>query len=243
MSKRNIKNIIIILLLIVLIGMICISYAYFSSTSNSGKKEVVAGTLLINYEDDITNTLLLDNMAMIDDSEIKTKASRIGFKINNTGTSKAYVEISLTDIVMDEELSNLEFKWALYQGDTEISNGNFRNVTDNKQLLTNNIEINPGSNKSYQLYIWISESDLDQSNLMGKTFSAKITVNGSGEKSAELLSKVIKDNNPINDIIPDFSKAAVSQEYYDKLADDSYVIDQSDVVVETGLFKGEDDDG
>ena len=221
-NKKRKISILVISFAFVLLLLTSISYAYFSSVGLSSENTVSAGTLLINYEDDNLNTLMLDNISPIYDSEIKTKASKISFKVNSTGTSKAYVEISLTDIVMDEELSNLEFKWALYSGDEKISNGNFRNVTDSKQLLTNNIEINSGGNKSYQLYIWVSESDMDQTELMNKTFSAKVTINGSQEKQAELLSKVIKDNNPVVTTTPNFNNLATTDE---------------------GLIQGVDDDG
>ena len=211
-NKRKISIIITSVALVILLG-ISFTYAYFSNKKVSTKNSVVAGTLVINYEDDNLNTLSLNNIVPIYDSEIKTKANKIGFKVNNTGSSKAYVDISLTDIVMDSELANLEFKWTLYSGDTKISNGNLKNVSDNKQLLINNIEIASGFNKSYQLYIWLSETDTDQSKLMGKNFSAKITVNGNQENGKELLSKVIKDNNsPIVTTTPNFANAATTDE-------------------------------
>ena len=188
-NKKRKISIIITSILFVMLLAVSFTYAYFSANNPSTENSVQAGTLLINYEDDNLNTLMLDNISPIYDSEIKTKASKIGFKVNNTGTSKAYVEISLTDIVMDEELSNLEFKWALYSGDEKISNGNFRNVTNGKQLLTNNIEINSTDTKNYLIYIWISESGLDQSNLTNKTFSAKVTINGSQEKKSRIIIK------------------------------------------------------
>ena len=211
-SKRKISIIITSVALVILLG-ISFTYAYFSSNKVSTENSVIAGTLVINYEDDSLNTLSLNNIVPIHDSEIKTKANKIGFKVNNTGSSKAYVDINLTDIVMDNELSNLEFKWALYSGDTKISNGNLRNVSDNKQLLINNIEIESGFNKSYELYIWISETDTDQSKLMNKNFSAKITVNGNQKKGKELLSKVIKDNNsPIDTTTPNFANKSTTDD-------------------------------
>ena len=175
-KKRKISIIITSVALVILLG-ISFTYAYFSNKKGSTENSVVAGTLVINYEDDSLNTLSLDNIVPIYDNEIKTKANKIGFTINNTGNSKAYVDIYLNDIVMDSELASLDFKWALYSGEDKVYNGNFRNILNNKQLLINNIELNKNESKTYQLYIWISESGMDQSNLMGKNFSAKILVN------------------------------------------------------------------
>ena len=194
--NRNKKiSIIITSLPLVLLLIIGASYAYFSNKGVSDERGVQAGTLRIVYTDNTEGTVEIDDIVPIYDTEIKEEANKFAFNIDNTGTSQAYVDIKLTDIVMDPELSNLEFKWALYSGDTKISNGNFRNVTNNELLLTKNIELPQLDNKNYELYIWISENDLDQSILMNKTFSSEITVEGNQEKSAELLSTIIKNNN------------------------------------------------
>ena len=222
-NKKKKISIIITSVLLVMLLIISASYAYFSSKSVSSEKEVQAGTLRIVYTDNTEGTVEIDNIIPIYDNEIKTKANKFAFNIDNTGTSQAYVDIKLTDIVMDPELSNLEFKWALYSGDTKISNGNFRNITNNEVLLTKNIELPQSNNKDYELYIWISENDLDQSTLMNKSFKCKITVEGNQEKSADLLSTVIKNNNsPIVEATPDFNTTATTDE---------------------GLIKGIDDDG
>ena len=114
---------------------------------------------------------------------------------------------------MDSELASLDFKWALYSGDTKIYNGNFRNILNNKQLLINNIELNRNESKAFQLYIWISENGLDQSLIMDKTFSMKILVNGNQKKGNDLLTKVIKDNNsPIVTATPHFNNIATTDE-------------------------------
>ncbi len=247
MEKENNKkkvSILICAIVLVLILIVGITYAYLSSHNKVDDRTTQAGTLLISYEDDNLNSIRLDNIQPIYDKDIKEKASKISFKVNNIGTAKAYVDINITDISLPPELADLEFKWALYSGEEKISNGNFRNVLDNKLLLTNNQEIT--SSKSYELYIWISENELDQSDMMEKTFSAKITVVGHQNKQAELLSKVIKDNNPLQEGQPDFSKVAVSQDYYDTLPESSpnmYTGIKSKATVENGLYQATDDDG
>ncbi len=244
MEKENNKKKISILIgaiALVLVLIVGITYAYLSANNKTPDNSVKAGTLLISYEDDNLNSIRLNDITPIYDKDIKEKASKISFQVNNTGTAKAYVDINITDISLPKELADLEFKWALYSGDEKINNGNFRNVLDNKLLLTNNEEIESTKNKSYDLYIWISESELDQSDMMNKTFTGKITINGNQNKKSELLSKVIKDNNPLQKEPPDFSKAAVSQEYYDTLTEDTNP-KQSKTVVENGLYASEDDD-
>ena len=221
-KKRKIGIIITSVALVILLG-ISFAYAYFSSINKSDNKTVQAGSLKITYSDDNLNTINLSNIAPIHDEDIKTKASKLEFKITNNGSSKAYVDIYLNDIVLPDELVSLEFKWALYSGEEKIYNGNFRNILDNKQLLMNNIELNKEENKTYQLYIWISENDLNQNNMMNKTFSAKILVKANQKKGNDLLTKIIKDNNnPIVTTTPDFNSMTTTDE---------------------GLIKDYDDDG
>ena len=220
-KKRKISIIITSVIMVALLA-ISITYALFSARNTSTEQSVQAGTVRVVYTDNL-DSVTINNIAPIYDSNIMTEANKYSFNVSNTGTSTAYVDISLTNIVMDTELSNLEFKWALYSGNDEISNGNFRNVSNNEQLLTKNIELAPSQNRDYQLYIWISESDLDQSNLMNKTFTANITVMGNQTKGADLLSTVIKNNNsPIVTETPDFNTTATTDE---------------------GLIQGIDDDG
>ena len=113
---------------------------------------------------------------------------------------------------------------------------------DNKILLINNQEIASKGNKIYELYIWISETGKDQSDMMNKTFSGKITVVGHQKKQSELLSKVIKNNNPLQINDPNFNKVAVAQDYYDILTESTNP-KQSEATVENGLYAGEDADG
>lgn len=223
-NKKKKISIIITSVIMVALLAISITYALFSARSTSTEQSVQAGTVRVVYTDNL-DSVTINNIAPIYDSDIMTDANKFSFNVENTGATTAYVDISLTNIVMDTELSNLEFKWALYSGSDEVSNGNFRNVSNNEQLLTKNIELAPSQDKYYQLYIWISESDLDQSNLMNKSFSAKITVMGNQTKGADLLSTVIKNNNsPIKEL----------PENYDLSWPDTRI---------SGLLKGTDDDG
>ena len=242
-EKSKKKQIIIIAVSVIAVIAIIVgaTVAYFSARDQSEEKTVTTGSVGIKYTDNI-DKVTIDNIIPIYDNEIETKANKFSFNLENLGNATTYVDITLTDIVMDDALKDLEFKWALYSGDEEINNGNFRNVTNNEMLLAKNIAFSASQNKDYALYIWISENDLDQSDMMGARLTAKITVEGNQSKGADLLSTVIKNNNPLQVGTPDFSKAAVSQEYYNTLTE-STELKKSNAVVETGLYQGIDDDG
>ena len=46
------------------------------------------------------------------------------------------------------------------------------------------LELEKNGSNDYTLYIWISESDLDQTDLMEKSFSAKVKVEANQSKDA-----------------------------------------------------------
>ncbi len=221
-NENNKKKVSVLISAIIVVILLLIGFTYtYLSSHNKTDRTVQAGTLLIEYSDEGMETVNLSNIQPIYDKDMMEKASKIPFKVINKGTSLAYVEIDLTDITIPDALKNADFKWALYSGDEKISEGNFANVQDKNLSLTKNQEIT--SSKNYELYIWISETGLDQSDMMEKTFSAKITINGNQHKKVELLSKVIMDNNsPIDTKKPDFTQTAETDE---------------------GLIEGDDADG
>ena len=67
-KKRKISIIITSVALVMLLG-ISFTYAYFSSKKVSTENSVVAGTLVINYEDDNLNTVSLNNIVPIYDNK------------------------------------------------------------------------------------------------------------------------------------------------------------------------------
>ena len=223
------KKIITIISAITIFAMVTsISFAYFSSKSTSNTQTVKAGNLSINYQENSSQTIMLSKITPIYDNEIETRANRVAFSITNDGTMKSYIDISIEEITMSDELSNLEFKWALYETDatytsmgTKVSNGNFRNVDNNKQLLYTNILIEKGTTKYYKFYIWISEAGKKQDELQNKSFSGKIVIKGNQEEGQKLLSTVIKNNNsPIVTTTPDFTNPTTYEELIQGIDED-----------------------
>ena len=76
-SKKRKINIIITSILFVMLLLVSFTYAYFSANNQTTENSVKAGTLLITYEDDNLNTLTINNISPIYDSEIMTKANKI----------------------------------------------------------------------------------------------------------------------------------------------------------------------
>ncbi len=222
MKEKNNKKIKVIIISIVLVTLIGIAIAFFTSRSESGKKTVRVGNLSIIYENE--KVFKLSNQFPVYDEDIEEDASKIEFTVRNNGDVLEYASISMIGIQMSDKLKIPDFKYALYEKNISepVKEGNFENAGTEINVATN-IEFEPETSKDYVLYVWLSENDGNQSDLMGTTFKARIKLEGYGKKQKEkvLLSQIIKDNNsPIKEDKPDFSTAATEDEGLIKDIDD-----------------------
>jgi len=118
----------------------------------------------------------------IDDSEIKTKAIEYPFSITNISEEHQKITISLKNIEIDAALKDIDFRWGLYNADTDVglSFGIFKNI-DTETTIYEDIVIDAGeSARNYKLRIWIHDDGASQDYLYNKKFSAKITIDGEG---------------------------------------------------------------
>jgi len=166
------KSIIITFLLIVL--AFGISYAAFYKSSEGTVKTGSIGNLDVTYTEGET-FYFINSMPLLEE-EAYEFAPTFNFSIKNTGNALAYAEISLSEIVVDDVLKNDEnFKWALYEGDTKLSEGNFQDATT-KLSLKKNISIAKSATKSYALKVWINDNGGNQNYLLNKNMNCKISV-------------------------------------------------------------------
>ena len=218
-QKINNSKYIIIHILSIIVLLLCSTLAYFIAIDESKNISITTELSKLVYSDN-NDTITVGNLIPIKDEEMEEKASKVSFSMENTGTSTLYSDISITNIRIDEELVNLDFKWALYNDNGEITHSNFRNIHNNKILLTKNIKIKPNQKFNYILYMWISENGDDQNYTISRKMNYKITITGTQKKGYDLLLDTIKNNNILNDE-PDFTKVAVSQNIYDTLTEDT----------------------
>ena len=187
MKKKNA----IIISSILTVLLIAISISYFTSISSSIAQNIKTGHLDIVYENE--STFGLNNLQPIEDDKIKDKAAKVSFDIKNNGRTITYANINLINITISDNFKNENFKWALYQEDTLIKEGNFKTINTNTSLnLHKDISFQPSEVKSYIIYIWISESNQDQSSMMNGSFNAKVEILGYAEPS------IYEDNSGAN---------------------------------------------
>ena len=187
MENRNDKKSLFYRLLIataiVIPVAISFSYAYFLAEVK-GNKTNVTGTAVTNFDFSLTtNTetgyINTSELIPISDSLADSDAS-VGTFTVSAGNNPYPIKFSvyLTDIVMDSELKNADFKWKLSSANNDIESGSFSGYTSGDLLLTSNLIINSNSSSTYQLRIWISETTADQIAILNKSFSARVKVEG-----------------------------------------------------------------
>ena len=170
---------IVAVLLIVLIT-IGATYAYFSAQAETDVQTVTTGTLTMGFE--TGDTLNLTGLIPIKDSEIKSKAAEIPFSVTNTGSEHMNITIKLKDITIADDLKDVDFRWGLYNTDTDVgvSFGIFKYAeTGGEEIILQDVILDSGSaTKNYILRIWMHDDGAEQNYMQGETFSAKIDVTG-----------------------------------------------------------------
>ena len=182
-KKRNNKIILAVIGIIMILGIIGgVTYAYFSAQANTETQTITTAKLDIGFTNgDIIRAI---DIEPIDDVDIKTKATELPFSVTNTGNKHTNITIKLTDIVIAEELKDIDFRWGLYNADTDngLAFGIFKNIGNSKEMTIYKDTIieaaDPDITKNYILRIWIHDNGALQNELQEKTFSAKVQVTG-----------------------------------------------------------------
>ena len=192
-KKNNKKQIAIIIagILLVMVLVVSITYAYFTARATSSEQEVTTGRVGIAYSDPQNNEpyVIAENIKPLvrEDAIPRTeeglldqesaKAAIKTFTLTNTGSEKLFVDISLDELTLPTDLKRYDFMYALYENGKNVSNGSFEYMENGTKIMEH-LVFESGESKDYQLCIWIEETNKDQSVMMNEEFSAKITATG-----------------------------------------------------------------
>ncbi|MBQ7141201.1 MAG: leucine-rich repeat domain-containing protein [Bacilli bacterium] len=205
MNERKNKTTTAIASLVVVLALaLGISFAYFMAQDSSEEQTVTTANLDIDYADGspIANAsgispLIRETALPTQDETGKVttvgKAVTKNFTIKNLGDKKMYVHLSLENMTLPDDLRRYDFVWSLYEV-TDKTNNIEKNVSNGTFLIEgNSMDIAPYQvfeapvtedgvttydEKEYNLYIWIEETHLNQSVMMGEEFKATITATG-----------------------------------------------------------------
>lgn len=166
---------------VIVIGAFGVSYGYYAYTSANTLFNVSTikslPTVTYAQSSNLNETVGIP----INEDNYATEASKSQFTITYGSNLSGYdvaIKISLTNITIDSALKNSYFRYKLVRGSTVIASGNFSSVGSSlvlkgaeKKSITSYPTV-----ENYVLYIYLADSGSEQNAMMGKKFSAKITV-------------------------------------------------------------------
>ena len=203
------KNIKLIIILLVIIGIGVVGYTLAASKLTN--VSIATGNYQVVYSG--TATLPSSKLTPIYDSELtsssnSTKVMKVTFTVKGAQSNPSDIpiiyDVSLTDLNLDEELHSELLKWRLYKNNTQISEGSFSYDFDaqiSKRMVLTSIQQDLPSYSSdadsYTFYIWVSEQcigditscgeETNTTPLMNKTLSGNIKIELSTKSKKELV--------------------------------------------------------
>ena len=200
LSLKKLLGIILAIIIVVFSMMLSTSYAWYAfenaSTAFEGKTN--NDEILVGYG---TNEFISTSTAVpILEEDIDKYSEKNSFFVNvkeNAIDTELAVAVSLVDIVIDDALKVASFRFDLYyQGELikTITGEDFENNLEDKKeldvvLLDNTIDNN------FELRVYILDDGTDQSGMMSKTFSAKVSVDIISRIQSNVLLEGINSNN------------------------------------------------
>lgn len=186
------KRLIIILsiTITIMVGFMCsISYGWYAyanaETNIEGTTLKVIPTVIFTQ----TDSIFSKSTVPIYDQDRYKYAYKNSFMVTIGDNLKDYetgIEISLKEILISDELKIDTYKYELVQDGKTINTGNFKNIGNSNKLVIMPLTIlNPSSYPQtyvYDFYLWLSEDESNQNNLMNKSFSARIYVDSAIKK-------------------------------------------------------------
>ena len=174
----------------IMVGLMCgVSYGWYAYANAETNIESTTlkdiPTVIFTQSDRIFSK----STTPIYDSDRYNYAYKNSFMITLGENLKNYetgIEINLKDIIMSNEIKISNYKYELVEDGKTVSKGDFKDVGNNTTLNIKPMTIvKPTAypqTYTYDFYIWLSEDETNQNDLMNKAFSAKINVNSAVKK-------------------------------------------------------------
>ena len=201
------KKVIIISIAIIMVLLIGIAFAYFSTTLNGTKDYVIrVGSLGLKLEEG--NELTLEKQIPLEDSEGQS-LNGFNFSLVNEGGIDTDFTIYLDDIALDEGETRMPDSAIRYSLTKDSVVGNASDLTrmgTNPNRKVDTGTISPNQTINYTLKIWINY-DATSEEAGGKTFKGKLRVVASqskGEKASTMVIDNLTSGSTLDDGIDTF---------------------------------------
>ena len=185
MSFKKLILILTITVSILIISLLGVSYAWYGLTEASTNFEVMTDNTDLTVVHAQSSAVLVTAGAPIAEADAPTKAGISRFTVtpgNNLTGYNVQMAIDLSQIKIDSQLKTADFKIQLYENGTLIFNGDGTDVTSDTLNLKPMTSVTIGNTYSYELRIWIKETNVSQNALMGKSFSGQIKISNMMKK-------------------------------------------------------------
>ena len=183
------KKYIVIAVCILIGGVLTATLAFIGpdiiTNGTINPNNVVTGNLKLKITDTSVN---INNMAPIRSSNYETEAFKKEFTISNAestlnGCMKLYLNFnSISDTLKSEYLV-----YKVVSSTGNISEGSFKDISDNKLLIYDSDFIETNKSITYTLYIWlryVEDPTINLTSLLGTSVNAYVSVNGSDTKES-----------------------------------------------------------
>ena len=183
------KKYIVIAVCILIGGVLTATLAFIGpdiiTNGTINPNNVVTGNLKLKITDTSVN---ISNMAPIRSSNYETEAFKKEFTISNAestlnGCMKLYLNFnSISDTLKSEYLV-----YKVVSSTGNISEGSFKDISDNKLLIYDSDFIETNKSITYTLYIWlryVEDPTINLASLLGTSIDGYVSVNGSDTKES-----------------------------------------------------------
>ena len=192
--KKN-KKLIIIGIVIILILLIGVAFAYLVTTLHGEKEYAIrAGSLGLRLEE--SNELTLEKQIPLEDKDGMT-LNGFNFSLVNEGNIDTDYTIYIDDIALDEgetRMPDTAIRYSLTRNDEVIGPKNLTTMGSNPNRRVDFGTIGVDETINYTLRIWI-DYDATSEEAGGKTFKGKLRVVAT-QPVGEEASTVLRDNIP-----------------------------------------------
>ncbi len=184
-TKLTYLTYVAVVLLLVVVS-VAGSYAYFTAVINNDgevyQTVITAGDLRMGFEN--SQYFNVDDMVIIESSEVEEKAEKSTFDVKNTGNVDASYDLYFNTNITNN-LINPDFKWELLVDGESYSSGTFNVITKNTENTTTSatfkitntpITLTPGAKNSCVFRVWLQDEDRNQISLTEGTMSGNVSI-------------------------------------------------------------------
>ena len=203
------KKYIVIAVCILIGGVLTATLAFIGpdiiTNGTINPNNVVTGNLKLKITDTSVN---INNMAPIRSSNYETEAFKKEFTISNAeSTLNGCMKLYLNFNSISSQLKSEYLVYKVVSSTGNISEGSFKDISDNKLLIYDSDFIETNKSITYTLYIWlryVEDPTINLASLLGTSVNAYVSVNGSDTK--ESTSCTFDSSNKISYVVTFFDE-------------------------------------